>query len=514
MQKWLKWRVRVAVDDGRQLVGSLLAFDRYMNLFMKLEANKKKTTADPNKGIYDQMKKQGDIPEGFNVVNSEIYGADGTIKEYLKDPNRTAENKRAIGARIAGAGVAYDNLNKFFANSDNYKELGLETKMLLDGFKTGETTIGTNSNNPEAPWGTIYISHKDWGTMDLVELGKRLGTNERDFKQENYGRVIIDKSARNVTRLLEADNEMHKRNGFVDSNNPVIAKYANNLKIGERWAGYWHNEMPEASKLVMLETDEELKAWGDILKKYPAALQSGKLHEDRIDLSKFGFGMIDFNESPVLKNLRDRAIKTHITSELANMATPKFWTPAGTTETQASIRLANETSIREQVNVLQLNFQNEPPPAGPITGGKAIYQGASGFLNYLKNNKTLPNRGVDFGGFEIQDSVLEGYLTGGEGAEKAKKVIKAKHAKDRFNDEYKNLTKREREIVDPLVETDMGRFKKAAKTNQVFQVNTGNALNYRNFTQNLVNDLFNNNKWRESLIDPSIIAADTGLPVK
>ena len=109
--------------------------------------------------------------------------------------------------------------------------------------------------------------------------------------------------------------------------------------------------------------------------------------DNKIDLSMFGFDMVDFSgaDNKIIKNLRDLAIKNHIADEINNQISPEYWTPAGTDAAQAQVRMQNEMNVRASVNELATSYNDQVDPRlGPLDNSNS---GASGFLNYIQFDK-------------------------------------------------------------------------------------------------------------------------------
>ena len=368
--------------------------------------------------------------------------------------------------------------------------------MILQGIATGQTQIKEFADQKN-PWGNIYLTNSEYGNVAITDIGQRLGLAERDFSNENFGRQIVNGSVSKVTNQIETWQDINKKNAFSGSadRDDLVKDYANKLKIGENWAGYWHNEMEDADKFVEL-TGDARKNWLKMTQKYP-----GLMADNKIDLSMFGFDMVDFSgaDNKIIKNLRDLAIKNHLADEINNQISPEYWTPAGTDATQAQVRMQNEMNIRASVNELATSYNDQVDPRlGPLDNSNS---GASGFLNYIQTNKFLT---IDNEDYEITQKVMNDYLTGSEGLEKAKQVMIERISQQRFRVEYTELNNREKVIVDQLVNNAIANFKQAAETNQVFKISTGKSLDFRNFVNDLSNKIFNNNKFNEMLIAPSV----------
>jgi len=471
-------------------------FDRYMQMYMMQQRAKAKTNEeeDPNKGYYKLIETLTEVPEKFNVANANTFGFDGTVRGYL--PIATDDEKRRIESQIIGVRTSYDNINNYYSNEDLYKELDVETKMILQGIATGQTQIKEFADQKN-PWGNIYLTNSEYGNVAITDIGQRLGLAERDFSNENFGRQIVNGSVSKVTNQIETWQDINKKNAFSGSadRDDLVKDYANKLKIGENWAGYWHNEMEDADKFVEL-TGDARKNWLKMTQKYP-----GLMADNKIDLSMFGFDMVDFSgaDNKIIKNLRDLAIKNHIADEINNQISPEYWTPAGTDATQAQVRMQNEMNVRASVNELATSYNDQVDPRlGPLDNSNS---GASGFLNYIQTNKFLT---IDNEDYEITQKVMNDYLTGSEGLEKAKQVMIERISQQRFRVEYTELNNREKVIVDQLVNNAIANFKQAAETNQVFKISTGKSLDFRNFVNDLSNKIFNNNKFNEMLIAPSV----------
>ena len=473
-------------------------FDRYMQMYMMQQRAKAKTTEeeDPNKGFYKLIETLDEVPEKFNVANANLFGLEGTVRGYL--PNATDDEKRRIESQIIGVRTSYDNINNYYSNEDLYKELDVETKMILQGIATGQTQIKEFADQKN-PWGNIYLTNSEYGNVAITDIGQRLGLAERDFSNENFGRQIVNNSVNKVTNQIETWQEINKKNAFPGSveREDLVKDYADKLKIGENWAGYWHNEMEDDDKFVDVTGDAK-NAWLKVKGKYPGL---SVLDDNKIDLSMFGFDMVDFSgaDNKIMKTLRDSAIRKHIADELNNQISPEYWTPAGTDATQAEVRMQNEMNIRASVNELATSYNNQVDPRlGPLDNSNS---GASGFLNYIQKNKFLTINNEDY---EITQKVMNDYLTGSEGLEKAKQVMIERISQQRFRVEYTELNNREKVIVDQLVNQSIANFKEAAETNQVFKISTGKSLDFRNFVNDLSNKIFNNNKFNEMLIAPSV----------
>ena len=469
-------------------------FDRYMQFYLMDQKAKAPTGSgdDPNEGFYKLIETLDEVPEKFNVANANLFGLKGTVRGYL--PNATDDEKRKIEAQITGVRTSYDNINNYYSNQDLYKELDVETKMFLKGLGTGKTQIKEFADQKN-PWGNVYLTNPEYGNLSILDIGKRLGLAERDFSNENFGRQIVNNSVGKVTNQVELWQDLNKKNAFGVEREKIVADYSNNIKIGENWAGYWHNEMEDADKFVEL-TGDARRNWLQITKKYP-----GLMTDNKIDLSAFGFSMIDFAgaDNKIIKNLRDVAIKNHVADELNNQISPEYWSPAGSTATQAEQRMQNEMNIRASVSGLANLYIKQPPP-GPVSN---FNTGASGFLSYLQKNKLFTTKN-EFENYQITDKVISGYLTGAEGLEKAKQVMTSNISLSRFRVEYSELSNKEKVIVDQLVKDAIVNFEEAAQTDKVFKTSTGVALDYRNFINDLTTEIFNNNKFSETLINPDI----------
>jgi len=483
-------------------------FDRYMQMYMMQQRAKAKTNEeeDPNKDFYKLIETLDEVPEKFNVANANLFGLKGTVRGYL--PNATDDEKRRIESQIIGVRTSYDNINNYYSNEDLYKELDVETKMILQGIATGQTQIKEFADQKN-PWGNIYLTNSEYGNVAITDIGQRLGLAERDFSNENFGRQIVNNSVNKVTNQIETWQEINKKNAFAGSveREDLVKDYADKLKIGENWAGYWHNEMEDDDKFVDVTGDAK-NAWLKVKGKYPGL---SVLDDNKIDLSMFGFDMVDFSgaDNKIMKTLRDAAIRKHIADELNNQISPEYWTPAGTDATQAEIRMQNEMNIRASVNELATSYNSQVDPRlGPIDNSNS---GASGFLNYIQKNKFFTANN-DFKDYEITQGVIDDYLTGSEGLEKAKQIMIERISLQRFRVEYTELNNREKVIVDQLVDNAIANFKEAAETNQVFKISTGRSLDFRNFVNDLSNEIFNNNKYNETLIAPSI-PEEISLPI-
>jgi|TARA_R100001460_G_scaffold68813_2_gene109380 hypothetical protein len=480
------------------------AFDRYTSIYMQMQKATATQEGDTNQGYYKLLETLTDVPEKFNMANTRVFGLDGTVRSFL--PGANDDQKRGIESLVVGVRGAYNNINDFYENPEKYLELDVESKIILNGLPSDKTKIQEYSD-PKNPWGNIYFSHPVYGNVSVTDIGQRLALAERDFSNENFGRQIVNGSVSTVTNQIEFWQNQNKRNAFAGSNerNDIIEKYSDNLKIGENWAGYWHNEMEAADKIIPVE-GEAKDAYLKIKSKNKLPLDS-----NTIDLSMFGFSFVDFSDADnkILKKLRDIAIRKHIEGELKNQVTPDFYTLPGDNTTQTQIKLNNETDIRQ--NVIDLsNSYNKQPVLGPVTN---FNTGASGFLNYLQKNKIFPSAN-NFQNYEISDRVLENYLTGNEGLTKAKQIIIERISKSRFGIEYADLNQKERKIVDDLVKESIAVYEEAANSNKVFKASDGSALDFRNFINDLSFDIYNNNKYSETLIDPRIPNEEgTTLPV-
>ena len=470
-------------------------FDRYMQFYLMQQKAKAPVNGDdPNEGYYKLLERLDEVPEILDQQHVELFGLDGSVRAFL--PNANDNDKRGIETQIVGLRGSYDNINNYFSNKDLYKELDVETKMILDGLGMGKTQV-QNYADQKNPWGNMYFNHTGYGNVSVLDIGKRLALAERDFSNENFGRQIVNGSVSKVTNQIETWQEINKKNAFGIDKEKIIADYSNNIKIGENWAGYWHNEMEDADKIIDVTGDAK-NAWLKVKGKYPGL---SILDDNKIDLSMFGFSMIDFTDADnkILKQLRDQAIKNHITDELNNQISPEYWSPAGTDATQAQVRMQNEMNIRASVNELATSYNDQVDPRlGPLDNSNS---GASGFLNYIQTNKFLT---IDNEDYEITQKVMNDYLTGSEGLDRAKQVMIERISQQRFRLEYTELNNREKVIVDQLVDNAIANFKQAAETNQVFKISTGKSLDFRNFVNDLSNKIFNNNKFNEMLIAPSV----------
>ena len=470
-------------------------FDRYMQFYLMQQKAKAPVNGDdPNEDYYKLIERLDEVPGILDQQHVELFGLDGTVRAFL--PRATDTDKRGIETQIVGLRGSYDNINNYFSNKDLYKELDVETKMILDGLGMGKTKV-QNYADKKNPWGNMYFNHTEYGNVSVLDIGKRLALAERDFSNENFGRQIVNGSVSKVTNQIETWQDINKKNAFSGSvdRDDLVKDYANKLKIGENWAGYWHNEMEDADKFVEL-TGDARKNWLKMTQKYP-----GLMADNKIDLSMFGFDMVDFSgaDNKIIKNLRDIAIKNHIADELNNQISPEYWTPAGTDATQAQVRMQNEMNIRASVNKLATSYNDQVDPRlGPLDNSNS---GASGFLKYIQTNKFLT---IDNEDYEITQKVMNDYLTGSEGLDRAKQVMIERISSQRFDEEYNKLNRGEKAIVDGLVDNAIANFKQAAETNQVFKISTGKSLDFRNFVNDLSNKIFNNNKFNEMLIAPSV----------
>jgi small nuclear ribonucleoprotein B and B' len=91
MMNWLNYRVRISLHDGRQLVGTFLAFDRHMNLVIADCEEYRKIKDKSGSGEEREVKRmlgllllRGDsvaslTPEAPPPSKSRRQGADGTV---------------------------------------------------------------------------------------------------------------------------------------------------------------------------------------------------------------------------------------------------------------------------------------------------------------------------------------------------------------------------------------------------------------------------------------------------
>tara|TARA_R100001591_G_scaffold90062_2_gene96018 strand:+ start:357 stop:1886 length:1530 start_codon:yes stop_codon:yes gene_type:complete len=470
-------------------------FDRYMAMYMQMQKSKTQES-DPNVDYYKLLENLDEVPNLLNEQHVNLFGLNGSIRGYL--PGASEDDKRKIQSLIIGMRGSYDNINSYFSNSELYKELDVETRNILEGIATGKTKILTKADQKN-PWGNIYFENNNYGAISAVDLGKRLGLAERNFENENFGRQIINNSVSKVTNQIEIYQNRTKQSTIAGSNerNNIIKNYADNIKIGENWAGYWHNEMEDSDKIVDV-TGEAKNAWLKVKGKYPGL---SILDDNKIDLSMFGFSMIDFSDkdNQIMKTLRDEAIRKHIADELANQVAPDPYVAPNESLTQAQEKMSNRLDIQTSISDLANLYINQPT-VGPVTN---FNTGASGFLSYLKRNKVF-KADNNFKNFQITDAVIANYLTGDEGLDKARQVIRANVAATYGGRQYSELSNKERAKVDDQVEQRTEMFKEAEKSNKVFNIDTGEPLDYRNFINDLASEIFNNNNFNEKLIDPRI----------
>ena len=302
----------------------------------------------------------------------------------------------------------------------------------------------------------------------------------------------------------------------------------NKFKIGENWAGYWFNEMEDKDKVVEMSLAEKA-IWLKVKNKYP-----GVVNDNEIDLSMFGFSMIDFegneNHLAIIKSLRDKAIRKSVYEELKNTVQVDAWSPAGLSVTESQKYTDNFNELKEQVTQLALRFSQQPQQLGPLNDD--VGTGASGLLQYIRKNKYLPLTTNKFYNFEITENVLNKYMTGEEGKNVAEKVIRDRERliETRGRDiPYDELSSKERARVDDRVALKLDQYENAKNNNRValkldqyenaknnnrvFDTSTGETLSYKTFQTNLINEIFNGNKWFEKLNDPTLYdESGTQLP--
>lgn len=477
------------------------AFDRYMSLYMQIEKMKKEEKVEQNNfdSYYKKLENLDEVPATLNNLHTEIYGLDGEIRKFL--PGANQEQKRNIEISIDQASSGYALMNKYFSNPELFKELDIQTRAILDGIATGNTTVNSLKDGKN-PWGVINFTNDNFDSLNIADLGKRLMVAERDFSNENFGRQSINSSVNKVQNQLENWQDENQQNIGGYKQYELIKNYADNLKIGENWAGYWHNEMEAEDKIVDLSDDaykDYKDAWLALKKKYQG---TSIMDNNKLDLSMFGFSMADFGEdNKAIKSLRDAVIKKHVADDLNNQVSPEFWSPAGDNITVREQKAASFKNIESQITTLQQSYINLNPDSA----------NAAGFLSYIKNNPRFTATGK-FQNFQIQSMVLDKYLTGQQGAKKAQTYFVNFHARTDYGQDYDTLRDSQKTKIDAKVKESMKVYEENARLNKVLNTNNGVYTDFRNFAANLINEIYNNDDTGETLISSNVYDVDGTKP--
>ena len=508
-------------------------FDRYMAMYMQMQKSKTEGT-DPNQDYYKLFDTIKEIPENLDAVNADTFSFNGSVRKYLQSGLANEDDKRKIYSFTTGVKRAYDNINDYYSNPEEYSELDLQTKRILAGMrikdangkKQTDVITRADKNNP---WGNIYFNNGTYGEVPLIDIGNRLGNAKRDLQNENFGRSIIKGLVPSLEDRIENWQNTNQKTS-IDGEDGVILKAVglkkdeengklfidedadNKFKIGENWAGYWFNEMEDKDKVVEMSLAEKA-IWLKVKNKYP-----GVVNDNEIDLSMFGFSMVDFegneNHLAIIKSLRDKAIRKSVYEELKNTVQVDAWSPAGLSVTESQKYTDNFNELKEQVTQLALRFSQQPKQLGPVNDDVGL--GASGLLQYIRKNKYLPLSTNKFYNFEITENALNKYMTGEEGKNVAEKVIRDRErlVETRGRDiPYADLSSAEKGRIEDRVAVKLEQYENAKDNNRVFDTSTGETLSYKTFQTNLINEIFNGNKWFEKLNDPTLYdESGTQLP--
>eukprot|EP01130_Rhizamoeba_saxonica_P006533 TRINITY_DN259_c0_g1_i4.p1 TRINITY_DN259_c0_g1~~TRINITY_DN259_c0_g1_i4.p1 ORF type:complete len:154 (-),score=38.71 TRINITY_DN259_c0_g1_i4:86-547(-) len=93
MQQWLNYRMRVTIQDGRELIGQFMAFDRHMNIVLG-DAEEYRPIGRKKEGL----KKR---PLGLVLLRGE-----NIVSLSVEGPAPTTNNRRRFGTSLAGPGQA------------------------------------------------------------------------------------------------------------------------------------------------------------------------------------------------------------------------------------------------------------------------------------------------------------------------------------------------------------------------------------------------------------------------
>jgi len=475
----------------------MASFDRYMQMYM-MQQKAQTPESDPNKDYYKLLEDIKKVPGYIDAAHVEIFGLDGTIREKLK--TATVDEKRAIQSQIIAVSESYQFLNDYIENPELYKELDVQTRNLLDNLLNGDTKIKVYQDEDHS-WGNIYFENDNWGgsvkKRSVVDIGNALKSLKRDFSAEdNIGKTTVNNIIDVVEKRIENEQDRMSEDyskGSVERNN-IINDAVNKLEndgFGENWGSFWHSMPPEA-KVVSVE-GEMVDAWTKVKTKYKGLIDKDL---DQIDLNMFGFTMTDFKQNnkvpPGMIKLRNKAIADYLKKEINSRIAPDPWSPPGEDTSVRAINEKNKSALEIQIAGITSAAQSQKP-LGPVVGIDS--SAATQLLEYLKAsdlNKTFRMDGK-FNNYRIMGPIIEGYVTGYEAENVAKKKFQEYYSQQ-YGRQYIDLPRDSdaKKEIDKKVADDLEKFKNSRINNEVWRIRDGQALDLGEFENSLKNDIMKN----------------------
>jgi small nuclear ribonucleoprotein B and B' len=106
MQQWLNYRMRVTVQDSREMIGRMLAFDKHMNLILADTEEYRRVGKSKSKGKGSDSEKQLKRTLGLVLIRGENIVSLSVEGPPPADVNRIAADKTAAAAGGPGVGRA------------------------------------------------------------------------------------------------------------------------------------------------------------------------------------------------------------------------------------------------------------------------------------------------------------------------------------------------------------------------------------------------------------------------
>lgn len=502
------------------------AFDKYMQLYLADKKAKQQKQQDPD----DEYKKEywkayrgvKKIPQNFNNIFQEVYGTQA--RQIM--PTADDDMKDIMRQEVVAASNDFQSIIDYKTNADMYLETPIEFSNILNGLGT---TTKIERRASQGGLDKIVLVNKEYGEFSMEDIGNMLTLTKRDITNEKEGENFYKNYLNNIVDKVNSDQKISGKN-FGESD-IINGKYADNYlpdTIGsQNYAGYWHNNMTGGDKIVKLN-DGEIDAWNKIVDKTPLDSKTKALLKNgTIDLSKFGFNMIDFvgleqmdedDPNKFIFQLRDRAIKEHFKKRVIKDA---FAQKDAYIPSQDAKKLTKADQDKILYDDLVLNIESkyndyENYASSPSRAPGPLQIGAEGYYEFLKANRKF-NKGKtkdEFGvnQFSIQENIFSKFIPSSTGEEKARDAIEAQVLKKYGTDDITKLNQADQQQAQTEIDQKMRTYKNAYKTNTVFNIDSGIALNLIDFKQEITSDIYNaqkNNK--DGLVDPTF--TNSGLPI-
>jgi small nuclear ribonucleoprotein B and B' len=104
MQQWLNYRMRVTIQDSREMIGRMLAFDKHMNLILADTEEYRRVGKGKGKSKSGEAEKQQKRTLGLVLIRGENIVLLSVEGPPPADVSRIAADKTAAAAAAAGGG--------------------------------------------------------------------------------------------------------------------------------------------------------------------------------------------------------------------------------------------------------------------------------------------------------------------------------------------------------------------------------------------------------------------------